>query len=83
MNIKLQDLLPEELSDESAFQVIQFIQGLSLVLDLIYYKLKRTNYKRYEKKSYYCFKPDDIEKPFLRKIKHKHAWKRATQVQSC
>ena len=64
MNIKLQDLLPEELSDESAFQVIQFIQELSLALGSIYYKRKRTHYKRYEKKSYYCFKPDDIEKPF-------------------
>jgi|LauGreDrversion4_2_1035121.scaffolds.fasta_scaffold1195469_2 hypothetical protein len=32
MNIKWQDLLPEELSDESAFQVIQFIQGLLLAL---------------------------------------------------
>ena len=64
MNIKLQDLLPEELSDESAFQVIQFIQGLSLALASIYYKRKRTNYKRYEKKSYYSFKPDEVEKPF-------------------
>ena len=27
-------------------------------------KRKRTNYKRYEKKSHYCFKPDEIEKPF-------------------
>jgi len=64
MNIKLQDLLPEELSDESAFQVIKFVQGLSLALGSIYYKRKRTNYKLYEKKSHYCFKPDDIEKPF-------------------
>jgi hypothetical protein len=64
MNIKLQDLLPEELSDESAFQIIKFIQGLSLALGSIYYKRKRTNYKRYEKKSIYRFKPEDIEKPF-------------------
>ena len=64
MNIKLQDLLPEELSDESAFQIIKFIQGLSLALGSIYYKRKRTNYKRYEKKSFYRFKPEDIEKPF-------------------
>ena len=49
MNIKWQDLLPEELSDESAFQVIQFIQGLLLALGQIYYKRKRTHYKRHEK----------------------------------
>lgn len=37
MNIDLQELLPANLSDETALHIVKFIHGLSLALESIYF----------------------------------------------
>ena len=37
MNIKLESLLPAEISDEAAFHLIQFTRSLSMALETIYF----------------------------------------------
>ncbi len=38
MNIKLQHLLPAQLSDEAAFHIVKFVRDLALALESIYFE---------------------------------------------
>ena len=45
MNIKLEELLPEEISDETAYHISEFIMALALAVNSYYFANKRRHCK--------------------------------------
>ncbi len=64
MNIPLQQLLPADISNETAFHLVKFIHGLSLALESIYFDEMLSHTSECEHDPFPETMLDDSEAPF-------------------
>ncbi len=61
MNIKLKDLLPDDVSDETAFHLVKFVYDLARVLGSIYFE-KMFHYTNISEHDPFTFDPFSSDK---------------------
>lgn len=64
MKINVRDLLPANISDEAAFQLVQFIRGLGLALESIYFDRLLQHQSECEHDSFQSESEDNKGNPF-------------------
>jgi hypothetical protein len=64
MNIKLQHLLPANISDEAAFHIVKFVNDLALALESIYFEQMLHHSSRCEYASFTDKEGEENEQPF-------------------
>ena len=64
MKIDLKQLLPSDVSDETAFHLVNFVRNLSLALESIYFDNMLSHNSRYENKDIDLSYRNDAGNPF-------------------
>lgn len=64
MKVTLRQLLPANLSNETAFHLVKFVHGLSLALETIYFDEMLQHTSQTEENSFSMTGADDSDVPF-------------------